>query len=195
MRLDGDTQPRAKIDTQAVADYAERIEAGDELPPIDVYFDGSAYWIADGFHRWHAHRKLGHNLITCIVHTGTVEDARWHAIGANKAHGLRRTNEDKAKAVKAALQHPKGAEWSDVQIAEHVGVSDKTVAKYRTELTATSEIPKLTTRTGKDGKTRRVPKRKTPIKPPVDAGEPDPELDEEEPRAHQVPKLQPPGNP
>jgi hypothetical protein len=31
-------------------------------------------------------------------------------------------------AVKAALQHPKGAELSDRQIAEHVGVDHKTVA-------------------------------------------------------------------
>ena len=34
---------------------------------------------------------------------------------------------------------------SDNQIAEHVGVSDKTVAKYRED--ATSEIPKIKTRT------------------------------------------------
>ena len=42
---------------------------------------------------------------------------------------------------------------SNVQIAEHVGVSKDTVAKYRTELEATCEISKSETRTGRDGRT------------------------------------------
>jgi hypothetical protein len=40
---------------------------------------------------------------------------------------------------------------SDSQIAEHVGVDDKTVAKYRAELVAASELPKIETRTVKRG--------------------------------------------
>jgi hypothetical protein len=55
--------------------------------------------------------------------------------------------------VKAALLHPKGASLSDSQISEHVGVDDKTVGKYRAELVATSELPKSTTRLGKDNRT------------------------------------------
>ena len=49
----------------------------------------------------------------------------------NTDHGLQRTNEDKKKAVMAALKHPKGVKLSDTKIAGHVGVNDKTVAKYR----------------------------------------------------------------
>ena len=177
VRIDGDTQPRAKIDTQAVAEYADRLQVGDELPPIDVYFDGSEYWLADGFHRWHAHRRLQRDRIICTVHKGTVDDARWHAIGANQTHGLRRTNEDKEKAVKAALMHPRATEkkLSDVAIAEHVGVAPNTVKKYRDELVATSQIAKSTERTGKDGKTRKIPEKKTKVKP----AEPDFDAEEE----------------
>ena len=172
VRIDGDTQPRAKIDTQAVAEYADRIEAGDELPPIDVYCDGTDYWLADGFHRWHAHSRLLRNQITCTVHKGTVEDARWHAIGANQTHGLRRTNEDKEKAVKAALAHPQGKKLSDRAIAEHVGVSNTFVGKVRSQL---STVDSSSTRTGKDGKTRKVPEKKTKVKP----AEPDFDAEEE----------------
>lgn len=67
--------------------------------------------------------------------------------GVNQAHGLRRTNDDKRKAVMAALRHPKGAKMSDTQIAEHVGVDVKTVGKYRSELESSMEIPEITTRT------------------------------------------------
>jgi hypothetical protein len=47
---------------------------------------------------------------------------------------------------------------SDVVIAKHVGASDKTVATVRAEMEATSEIPKLNARTGKDGRKRTPPK-------------------------------------
>src|SRR5688500_4610428 len=53
---------------------------------------------------------------------------------ANKGQetvGLRRTNEDKRRAVEAALRHPKAAKLSDRQIAEHVGVSHDMVNRLR----------------------------------------------------------------
>lgn len=37
------------------------------------------------------------------------------------------------------------------------GVSDKTVAKYRAEMESTSEIPKLKSTVGRDGKKRHKP--------------------------------------
>ena len=50
-------------------------------------------------------------------------------------------------------------ELSNLQIAKQVKRSDKTVTKVRTELEATSEIPKLTKTVGKDGKSRPVRKK------------------------------------
>ena len=48
---------------------------------------------------------------------------------------------------------PKGAEMSDRQIAEYVGVSPPTVARYRTELQSTEKLLQSDTRTGRDGRT------------------------------------------
>ncbi len=95
-------------------------------------------------------------LIDAEVLEGTLYDAQWYSYGANTTHGLRRKSGDKRKAVKAALLHPNGVKLSNVQIALHVGVSDKTVASVRRELEATSEIPRLENRQGADGKTRPV---------------------------------------
>lgn len=81
-----------------------------------------------------------------------MEDATWWACFANADHGLQRTNADKQRAVKTALPHPRGVTMSDSEIARHVRVSDKTVARYRRELEATSEIPKSTARIGADGR-------------------------------------------
>jgi hypothetical protein len=60
---------------------------------------------------------------------------------------------DKAKAVTAALLHPKGAGMSDRQIAEYIGVSSNTVLKYRDELVSTAQIAQSDSRVGRDGRT------------------------------------------
>ena len=87
--------------------------------------------------------------IAADVHQGTREDAQWYSFSANKANGLRRTNEDKQRAVKAALGHPKAAGLSDGKIAAHCGVGHNMVAEYRRTLLGVKSQP----RTGADGRT------------------------------------------
>jgi transposase-like protein len=151
IRLDGGTQPRAAIDFNAVDDYMDAMTAGAKFPPVTVFYDGSDYWLADGFHRIKAAFGGEREVIACDVHQGTREEAQWFSFSANKTNGLRRTNEDKQRAVKAALRHSGAAGRSNVQIAAHVGVDEGTVRAWREKLT--SEIPKSAKRTGRDGRT------------------------------------------
>jgi len=37
-----------------VAEYAKAMGAGDTFPPPTVFRDGTAHWLADGFHRYQA---------------------------------------------------------------------------------------------------------------------------------------------
>lgn len=129
LRLDGDTQSRAAIYQETVAEYAEAIEAGVTLPPVIVYYDGLNNWLADGFHRVLAAQRIGCKTIDCDVRPGALADAQLYAYGANQTHGLRRTNADKAKAVAGVLAlRP---DWSDRAVAKHVGVSHPMVAAMR----------------------------------------------------------------
>lgn len=155
IKIDGETQPRAFINESIVAEYAEQMEAGAKFPPVNVIFDGTNYWLWDGFHRWHARRKLGKKMIAVETTKGTREDAQWRSFGANTGHGLRRTNEDKERAVKAALQHPRAIkkQLGDEEIAEHCGVTPPTVAKYRKEMATTLKSLESPIRTGRDGRT------------------------------------------
>jgi len=153
IRTDGDTQPRVTLDDQLVREYAELYEAETALPPIVVFHDGSHYWLADGFHRYHAARQANLARLECEVHKGTVDEARWYACAANQTHGQRRTNEDKRRAVLLALKHPKGAGLSDRQIAEHVGVTHPFVGKIRSEASNTGNDYQSPTRIGRDGRT------------------------------------------
>ena len=131
IRIDGGTQPRAELDNAVVADYADALTAGAQMPPVVVFFDGAAHWLADGFHRFHAHRKAGRKQIQAEISTGTKRDAVLFSLGANAAHGLRRSNDDKRRAVAAMLADREWSTWSDRQIAIHCGVSAPFVAAVR----------------------------------------------------------------
>jgi len=167
IRLDGGTQPRVKIDTAVRDEYGDLMTAGKKFPPIDVFSDDEEnYWLVDGFHRLDAFvLVMPGEAIECRVHKGTLPDAQWYSYSVNKTHGVRRTKKDIAQAVCAALAHPAAADKSNVQIAEHCGVDEKTVRKYRLAnmstsdnpksdaTVATSDNPKSRPRKGRDGRT------------------------------------------
>lgn len=131
VRIDGGTQSRVKLNETAVAEYAEAMTEGVPLPAVTVFFDGSEYWLADGFHRYHGHKRIGALKIDAEVLNGTRRDAVLHSVGANAAHGLRRTNEDKRRAVETLLNDAEWSQWSDREIAKQCGVTHPFVAAVR----------------------------------------------------------------
>lgn len=157
LRFDGDTQMRAALNGDTVAEYRDAMKSGVEFPPIVAFFDGSDYWIGDGYHRWHAAGDAGLDDFPCDVRQGSRRDAILWACGANGSHGLRRTNEDKHRAVKTLLMDSEWVTWSDHVIAEKCGVSQPFVGKLREQLITV--ISSAMKRKGKDGKIR---KQKTP---------------------------------
>jgi hypothetical protein len=204
LRTDGGTQPRAALDLKVIEAYTEAMEAGAKFPPVDVFFDGTEYWLADGFHRERATFDTGADEIGCNIHQGTVEDAKWFSYAANKTNGLYRSNEDKQRAVKAALGHPKGAGMSDVQIARHVGVSNHCVSDWRAKLTPSLKVSKMATRTvTRKGKTyqqdttnigRRGSGSTQTVRPVVSRA-PEPPSVPDEPEVKLAPVLVPPAPP
>jgi hypothetical protein len=133
IRIDGGTQPRAAISEETVNDYATAMSEGAQLPPMVLFFDGAAYWLADGFHRYHAARKLGMDAVNVTVNAGTRRDAVLYAVGANQAHGLRRTNDDKRKAVKTLLEDEEWSKWNKSEIARRCNVSTELVLSVHRE--------------------------------------------------------------
>lgn len=140
IRIDGGTQPRAELNQATVAEYAEVMTAGGNLPPPTVFHDGTDHWLADGFHRFFAHRKIGALTIEVEVIQGTQRDAVLYAVGANAAHGLRRTKEDRRKAVLTLLQDAEWSAWSDREIARRCSVEHRLVASVRASLAAPSLV-------------------------------------------------------
>ena len=132
---DGGTQMRAAIDTPTVNEYEDALLAADgnwPFPPVIAYYDGSAYWLADGFHRIAAARlaQTRTNAPT-DVRAGTRRDAILYAAGANASHGLRRTQADKRRSVETLLRDEEWRKWSDREIARICHVSADLVGDVR----------------------------------------------------------------
>jgi hypothetical protein len=146
----GGTQTRVATSDDAIESYAAEMELGAEFPPITVFYDGSKYWLADGFHRLLAVKRNGGTAIDADVQPGSRTDALRYALGANATNGLYRTNADKRNVADIALRE--WPELSNAFIAEVCKVSGELVRTVRTELTKSGMIEKVDRVTGKDGK-------------------------------------------
>jgi hypothetical protein len=132
VRINGGTQSRVELNQSTIGEYAELIRAAVDLPPVVTFFDGATFWLADGFHRFNAHRDAGAMEINAEIRTGTQRDAILFSVGANASHGLRRTNEDKRRAVMTLLNDPEWGAWTQARIAETCGVSREFVSRVST---------------------------------------------------------------
>lgn len=132
IEMDHRCQARADVDHDALKEYAAAYTAGVSLPPPEVFQVSGKLYLVDGFHRVPAAITAGVGFLrVAIVGQGTLDDAIWYATGANQAHGVRRSNADKRRAVRMALEMR--ADESNRAIAAHCGVSDDLVAKVRKE--------------------------------------------------------------
>lgn len=153
IKADQRAQSRVGIDQSAVLSYQLAYEAGENMPPVEVLFDGKTYWLWDGFHRLRAVQSAGLETIAVNVQPGNLKDAILKSVGANAAHGLPRSNEDKRKAVVTLLNDPEWANKSDRWLADQARVSNHLVSSVRAEL---GIVP--TERECKDGSKRYAKK-------------------------------------
>lgn len=144
IRLDGETQPREKLNDERVDLYAENMKDGDKFPPITVHHDGSNYWLSSGFHRYFAAKKVGYASFECEIILGTLEDAKIYACGANAKSSLTPTDADNRRSVITLLTLETSKYWTLREIASHVGVSHMTVSRVKASLQPQEEAKKKT---------------------------------------------------
>lgn len=95
--LDNAIQPRSRINYAVVEKYAEAMQMGAQFPPVIAFYDGSKYWLADGFHRIQAKQAIGKHKILASVIFGARREAILYSVGANRTHGLSLCNIDTHK--------------------------------------------------------------------------------------------------
>jgi len=150
IKLNKQTQSRVTIDKDVVAYYAEAMAEGTIFPPVEVFYDGMDYYLVDGYHRYFASKKSGVNDIEVKIHNGSLRDAVLYAVGVNNNHGLRRTAEDRRKAVMTILDDLEWTEWSDRVIAKHCNMSSMTVGRIRKSLQLEQTEKKYITKHGSE---------------------------------------------
>ena len=192
IRRDGGTQPRAELNQDTIADYAEDMARGDQFPPGIVFYDGTDYWLVRGFTRTAAAELLGWTEFDYIVKQGARRDAILFSLGENADHGLRRTNEDKRRVVLVMLNDPEWSSKSSQYIADCCHVSHTFVDKIRLSPATVAGQGKQgkkkpETRIGADGREIRIDRiqkaaqKRAAQKPKLPPPEPVRHPDESEP--------------
>jgi hypothetical protein len=120
------------VSEKVTDEYAEVIA---DLPEVHVVSDGTTNWLTGGFHRHHAHKLAECKTIRARVRKGTWLDALVESLGENAEHGCRRTNQDKRKAVLAAMavNTEQNLGWSNAHICRLCRVSHNYLADLQAE--------------------------------------------------------------
>jgi len=161
LTFDPDLQIRVRINEETISLYAEQMATEAEMkkfPAVEIYYDGTKYWLADGHHRRAAAEKAGHDKVWAVVKSGTRTDALWGAVLGNVKQGFGLTRADKQRAIMLVIQQC--SDKSNRMIADAVGCNEKTVRIYR-ESTAENSAVDNQRRTGKDGKSRPAKFKRT----------------------------------
>jgi hypothetical protein len=184
IRIDGGTQARVELNQEVVKDYSEKMRDGEKFPAIVVYFDGSDYWLADGFHRYFATKSNATVSIECDVRNGTLDDATLFAFSANGKRGLSMSAEDNRNVIYAMLRHPEWKLWTNAAIAKHVGVSKMTVGRVKAtmEIKEEDSVKKYTDKHGNEStiETKNLKAKEKTTKPDVSTGDINPFVEYEE---------------
>lgn len=154
LRVDLGTQQRVRVDEAAVEDYCDAMAEGwpDTMPPVIVATTDEGLAVVDGIHRTLAAKRLAFEMVPAVMVSIGLDEAIWASCAVNTDHGLRRSAEDKRRAIRTALRHRRGATLSDRAIAAHVGVSPTIVGNVRRELEAEGTIEQVTVRQDQRGR-------------------------------------------
>lgn len=172
IRTDGNMQHRELDDDQVKVFQALITERPGRLPPIEVMFDGTDYWLYEGHHRLAAYRKLGKKTIPAEVTDGTKREAQLESFHANSEHGLPRPAGTPKKIMMERIFPD--SEWgrqTDADIASFVGgVTVGYVSQCRKEFDTPAAEPKKP-------ETKPARKATTPRPQTAEAPEPKPVTD------------------
>lgn len=160
LRTDG-LQIRPALNEKFIAELVELLKAGQKFrDALTVFRDDvkGALWVADGHHRLRAYADAGCRTADCEVQAGSYSDALRHALGANAEHGQRRDDETIKRAIICAYERRGELGLPDVPSARLV--ADLVKCSHHTAEIQLGSLPSwrdATSRTGADGRTRKLP--------------------------------------
>ena len=125
-------QVRVEMSPEAIERYAQSITDGQRLPACRVIRIDDLLVLAEGHHRFHAHKQARSKVIPCIVEDGTWADVVMCAIRENTRHGVQLTTEDRHRGAVlhwTETEHT-GNRLTDQELAAELGVSRSSVQRW-----------------------------------------------------------------
>jgi len=164
IRRDNDSRVRTALDLAAIEDYARIFHAEkDDVKkasrrshfPYPILFQekDNEFWIGDGWHRISALQSIGVSWWPCEVRRGNKLDAIAFGVATDHGLGVRKTDRDKSRAVRMILRDSERAKWSNAEIARLCRVSDVLVGKIRKNMEESGDLPRMTLRRTRNGRT------------------------------------------
>ena len=148
-------------------------------------------------HRYWAAYEAKVELEISVIN-GTQRDAILHSVGANANHGLRRSNQDKRKAVTTLLQDNEWSQWSDAfgsvfdlrAIARQCQVTQPFVSKLRKQLSDNGyQMKQNHTRKVKRGEQVYEQRQRNPLK--MKASQKQKPSHQSQPKKSVIPEIRP----
>jgi N6-adenosine-specific RNA methylase IME4/DNA-binding CsgD family transcriptional regulator len=140
IRTDGGTQSRTELIPEKITEYAQLMLEGTVFPPIILFYDGSDYWLGDGFHRCHSAEQIDRKLIDAEIRQGTRRDAVLYSMEANTRHGIPLSLSDRKRCAKMLLEDEEWRQMSNREIGRRCGLSPSTVGSLRKEVLKESGV-------------------------------------------------------
>lgn len=141
-------QPRMLgLNFETVNQYCDRIQNGEQPPPVIIYkIDGRNILIA-GFHRVAAAKQAEKPYISAIIKQGTWAEAKLEAATNNKNNGLQMGNQDIGKAIGIYLNGLEELPEDDLrrkqslrEIGSAIGCSHTYVSKVKAQIAFEQKI-------------------------------------------------------
>lgn len=138
LKVDHRLQIRVTMDPEHIGRMSEAYSNGDDLPTLIAFWDGSVYWLVDGFQRNAAAKDASIDALEVDVHDGDFRAALLWAVGPenpnnDKTRALPITNADKRRKVMMLLADEEWREWSNAKISYACCVSAPYVGELRRE--------------------------------------------------------------
>jgi ParB-like chromosome segregation protein Spo0J len=126
--LDTTVYPRNEISGSTVQSLVDAIEMNDPVPPIVV--DKASMRVVDGFHRYHAYKRLKRESIPVVLRTYKNEAELFaDAVRLNRAHGRSFDPYD----LRRAVQKLSGYGFKDNTISDIIRIPRARIEQFKGE--------------------------------------------------------------
>ena len=139
--ITGGTQQRP-VDDGVMRRYSARMADGVKFPPVSIITDGKSNFLADGFHRLMAAKKLNKKYIEANITHGTQRDAIKASFGANKTNAFPRQEGTVKNILEKICKDDEWGKASLTDIAKHVGCARVYASKCFAEFRKAAEDSK-----------------------------------------------------